>query len=92
MLVSKLYTQIPRTVLPEPDARGRDKSSFCLAATNVTLALSDASGELLSTLLITQVGVRGESREAITEPLRALDTLGIHTSTVRVVFSRLVVN
>lgn len=79
-------------MLPEPDARGRDKLSFCLAVTTVTLALSDASGELLSTLLITQVGVRGESREAITEPLRTLDALGIHTSTVWVAFSRPVVN
>lgn len=79
-------------MLPEPYARSRDKPSFCLAVTTVTLALSDASGGLISTLLITQVGVRGESREAITKPLCALDALAIDTSTVRVAFSRPVVN
>ena len=79
-------------MLLEPDARGRDKPSSCLAVTAATLALSDASGELLSSLLITQVGVRGESRKATTEPVHALDALGIHTSTVWVAFSRPVVN
>lgn len=79
-------------MLPEPYARSRDKPSFCLAVTTATLALSDASGGLISTLLTTQVGVRGESREAITKPLCALDALAIDTSTLWVAFSRPVVN
>lgn len=92
LLVSKLYTKIPGTVLPKSDARGRDKPSVCLLVTTITLALSDASEELLSTSLITQVGVRGEIREAITEPPHALYVLGIYISTVWVAFSRPVVN
>lgn len=79
-------------MLPEPDARGRDKPSFCPAATTVTLALPDASGNLFSTLLVTQVGVEGKRREALTKPLHALDALGIHTSTMWAAFSGLAAN